>query len=510
MSNSKTTSAPVLPATLEENHALILQQQERILALTFELANLKRLIFGQKAERFVPAQVPEEQTKLFSDDAPSVGIAETKEKISYERCKPAKKGHGRNPIPEGIYTEIITLEPTAEEKHCTACGTDKIFIGNDVTTELEYKPAVFYAKKYIRPKYVCKNDCLDGGVTMAPLPARPIERGVAGVNLISWIIISKYEDGWPLYRIEKIFKRYGIHINRSSMVGWIEQVCHYLQNIYDVMREDLLKSYCIQGDETPLKVLDGETQGKAHLGWLFPYVGDEVLAVFDYRPGRGREGPNEMLNGFDGKHLMTDGYAGYLEIVNRKSLVHLICWVHARRGFFEAKETEPEFAGKVLDLIGQLYQIEQQAREGKMEPALRFELRKKESTPLIEAIHQLIQNPGKTILPQSPMGKAIAFALNHWMKLNNFLTDGRLPIDNNLVERLIRTVAIARKNFLFCGSEEGAKRTAIIYSLIATCKLNDINPFEYLTDVLAKIPDYPVKNIRDLTPIAWKLSKNTR
>ncbi len=507
MSNGKTPSAPSLPATPEEKDTLIFKQQERILALTFELANLKRLIFGQKAERFVHAQVPVEQTKLFSEEVPSVGIAETKEKISYERCKPARKGHGRNPIPEGIYTEIIMLEPTAEEKHCTTCDTDKVFIGNDETTELEYKPAVFYAKKYVRPKYVCKA-CPDAGVTMAPLPARPIERGVAGVNLITWIIISKFLDGLPLYRIEKIFKRYGIHINRSSMVGWIEQVCHYLQNIYDIMREDLLKSYCIQGDETPLKVLDGETQGKAHLGWLFPYVGDECLAIFDYRPGRGREGPNEMLKDFNGKHLMTDGYAGYLEIVNRKSLVHLICWVHARRGFFEAKETEPEFAGKVLDLIGQLYEIEKRARDNKMEPAQRFELRKKESTPIVEAIHQLIQNPGKTILPQSPMGKAISFALNHWEKLNNFLLDGKLPIDNNLVERLIRTVAIARKNFLFCGSEEGAKRTAIIYSLIATCNLNDINPFEYLSDVLTRIADYPVKKIRDLTPAAWKLSKN--
>jgi len=506
MSNSKTPSAPVLPATLEENHTIILKQHESILALTFELANLKRLIFGQKAERFVPAQVPVEQTKLFSEEAPSVGIAETKEKISYERRKPVK-GHGRNPIPEGIYTEVITLEPTAEAKHCTCCNTDKTFIGNDETTELEYKPAVFYAKKYVRPKYVCKK-CPDTGVTTAPLPARPIERGVAGISLIVWIIISKYLDGLPLYRIEKIFKRYGIHINRSSMVGWIEQVCRYLQNIYDAMCEDLLKSHCIQADETPLKVLDGETQGKSHLGYLFPYVGDGMLAVFDYRPGRGQVGPNEMLKDFEGKYLMTDGYAGYLSLVDRKKLVHLVCWVHARRGFYEAKDTEPEFAEKILKLIGQLYQVEQRAQDEKMEPVQRYDLRQKESAPVIEAIHRLIQNPGKTILPKSPMGQAITFALNHWEKLNNFLLDGRLPIDNNLVERLIRTVAIARKNFLFCGSHEGARRAAIIYSLIATCKLNGIEPFEYLSDVLVRIADYPANKIRDLTPAAWKLSKN--
>jgi len=504
-----THSAP-LPASAAEKDALILKLQENVQSLTFELGNLKRLVFGQKAERFVPAAaaVPGEQTDLFDGKAPAVGFAETSEKITYERRKPAK-GHGRNPIPEGLYTEVITLEPTSEEKRCADCNTDKTFIGNDETTELEYKPAVFYAKKYIRPKYVCRK-CPDAGVTTAALPARPIERGVAGVSLIAWIIISKYLDGLPLYRIESIFKRYGVHINRSSMVGWIEQVCRYLATLHEAMIKDLMESGYIQADETFLKVMDGETQGKTHLGYLFSYVGDGLLALFEYRPGRGRVGPNEMLAKFNGKYLMTDGYAGYLEVVDRKNLVHLVCWVHARRGFYEAKETEPEFADKVLELIGRLYRTEEQARDGKMTPAKRHELRQKESGPVIEAIHRLIQNPGKTILPKSPMGQAIGFALNHWGKLNNFLLDGRLPIDNNLVERLIRTVAIARKNFLFCGSDEGAKRTAIIYSLIATCKLNDIEPFEYLTDVLTRIADYPAKNIRDLTPIMWKLSKNAR
>jgi len=509
MSNGKTPSVPVLPTSPEEKDALILKLQENVLSLTFELGNLKRLIFGRKAERFVPAQPAVEQTVLFTEEAPSVGFAETKENITYERRKAVKKGHGRNPIPEGIYTEVIMLEPTAEEKHCDACHTVKTCIGNDETTELEYKPAVLYAKKYVRPKYVCKK-CPDTGVTTAPLPARPIDRGVAGVSLIAWIIVSKYLDGLPLYRIEKIFKRYGIHINRSSMVGWIEQVCRYLENIHEAMKKDLLVSGYIQADETPLKVLDGETKGKAHLGYLFSYVGDGALALFDYRPGRGRVGPNEMLREYTGKYLMTDGYAGYLELVDRKNLAHLVCWVHARRGFFEAKDTEPEFSAKVLELIGKLYHIEQLAREGMMAPAKRFELRKRESAPVIEEIKRLIQSPGKTILPKSPMGQAIGFALNHWEKLNTFLQDGRLPIDNNLVERLIRTVAIARKNFLFCGSDEGAKRAAIIYSIIATCKLNDVEPFGYLTDVLTRIADYPAKDIRDLTPIQWKLSKNAQ
>jgi transposase len=495
-----------LPASYEGLKEEFVTLQDRYQRLQHEHLWLKRQMFGQKTERFVPASVPAEQTTLFNEETPTVGFAETKEKITYERRKPGK-GHGRNSIPEGIFTEVITLEPPAAEKHCAHCHTDKTFIGNDETTELEYKPAVFYAKKYVRPKYACQN-CPDTGVTAAKLPARPIDRGIAGVGLITWIIISKYLDGLPLYRIEKIFKRYGIHINRSSMVGWIEQVCRNLELIYNVMREDILQSYGIQADETPLKVLDGETKGKSHLGFLYPYVGDEKLAVFDYRPGRGRVGPNEMLKDYTGHYLMTDGYAGYLETVKVKNLIHLICWAHARRGFFEAKDTEPEFAGKILSLIGAMYDIERKAKEGTMNALQRYELRQKETAPILEEIHQLLKNPGKTILPKDPMGLAIAFALNHWEKLNNFLLDGRLPIDNNLVERLIRTVAIARKNFLFCASHEGAKRTAILYTLLATCKLNDIDPFEYLSNVLPRIADYPAAKIRDLTPAKWKLSKN--
>jgi transposase len=503
MSNSSIAA----PAAPEEKDALILKQQEQISTLTVELNNLKRILFGKKSERFVPAAASSEQTSIFNEEKPAVGFAETKEKITYERRKPAAKGHGRNPIPAGIYTEVITLEPSEEEKRCACCGSDKVVIGNDETTELEYKPAVFFAKKYVRPKYVCRK-CPDTGVTTAKLPARPIERGVAGLGLIVWIIISKYKDGLPLYRIEKIFKRYGIHINRSSMMGWIEQVCKYLQNIVDTMHKQLLGCHYCQADETPIKVLEGAEKGKSHLGFLWPYVGDGKIAVFNYREGRDRGGPNKMLTGFTGKYLMSDGYVAYENLAGLEHLIRLICWAHARRKFFEAKDNEPELAKTFLTLIGKLYDVERKAKENKLKPEELFELRKKESAPILEEIHALLKNPGKTILPQNPMGKAIAYALNHWTELNNFMLDGNLPIDNNLVERLIRTVAIARKNFLFCGSHEGAKRTAVIYSLLATCELNNIEPFEYFTDVLGRIADHPQKKIHELTPIAWKMSKN--
>jgi len=494
---------PQLPATLEENHALILAQQEKINALSFELSNLKRLVFGQKSERFIPAvTTPVEQGELFKEaELPPVGFSETKEKISYER---RKRGHGRNPIPSDLYTEVITLEPSDEEKRC-ACGRDKFVIGQEETTKLEYRPAILFAKKYIRPKYACK--CPESTVTTASLPAFLIPGGIAGTSLIAWIIISKFIDGLPLYRLESIFKRYGIHINRSSMDGWLDQVFPYFERLVEVMLKELLASFYVQADETFIRILESAIKGKSHLGYFFPFVGDGRIAIFDYREGRGRTGPTDMLKEFEGKYLMTDGYAGYHEVVEQKKLTHLICWAHARRGIFEAKDLFPAFSKQMLDLIKMLYAVEEEAREKKLDASGIHALRLEKSKPVITEIEQLLQNPGCVILPQDPMGKAIAYCKNHWTQLNNYLSDGRLPIDNNLVERLIRTVAIARKNFLFCASHRGARRMAAIYSVLATCKLNDINPYEYLTDMLNRIVTHPQTRLNELTPVVWKAAR---
>lgn len=496
-------STKTIPPTAEEKDALILSQQEKITALTFELNNLKRAVFGKKSEKFIPVAQPE-QTKMWNEEKPSVAFAESKETISYERRK--NKGHGRNAIPDDIYTEVITLEPSDSDKNCI-CGCPKVLIGYDETKEIEYKPAVLYAIKYLRPKYACRQ-CPDNGITVAALPARPIDRGVAGVTLIAWIIVSKYLDAMPLYRIESMFKRYGIHINRSSMVGWIEQVCRYLQNIVDAMQKDILQSFCVQGDETTMKVMDKNVQKKTHLGYMFGYIGDGLTALYDYRQGRGRIGPSTILKEYQGKYLMTDGYAGYNEVVGEKNLSQLICWAHARRGVFEAVEQCPEYAEKLLSLIGSLYDIERKAQKELMNAKKRQELRDKESKPLLEKIELLINSPGIVLLPQSPMGKAVAYIINHWKELNVYIEDGNLPIDNNLIERMMRIIAIGRKNYLFCGSHEGAKRAAIIYSLIVTCKLNDINPMDYFTDILVRVADHPQKRIHELTPRAWKMSKN--
>jgi hypothetical protein len=340
---------------------------------------------------------------------------------------------------------------------------------------------------------------------MASMPARPIEKGVAGAGLLAYILVSKYVDHLPLYRLQQMFMRYAIDINRSTMSGWIAQICRYLEVLYEAMHRELVKkSLLIQADETTLKVLDKNTKDKCDLGYLWPYVGDGKLAVFEFKDSRAKAGPTDFLSGFTERYLMSDGYAGYGEVIRENSLRHLMCWAHARRKFFEAKDLEPEFVSKVLSHIGILYSIEKSINDPETDHVERGKIRNEKSRPVLDAIHELLVNPGKIILPGNKVSEAISYTVKHWTQLTRFLEDGRLPIDNNLVENSIRPVALGRKNWLFAGSKDGAKRMAIIYSLLATCKLNEINPYEYFYDILPRIPDYPEKNIADLIPSRWK------
>jgi len=498
-----------IPATYDELLAAHQALKTDYLNIKQQLAYLKRMIFGQKRERFVPS-VPEEQMSLdalFETAGAKIpGFAESKEKISYERRKP-KKGHGRNPIPEDLHRERHVLDVPESDKVCSCCGAQKKHIGDDVTEELEYKPAVFFVNQYVRPKYACPK-CPDNGITTAPMPPRPIDKGVAGPGLLAYILVSKYVDHLPLYRLQQMFMRYNIHIHRSSMVGWIAELCNPLEAIYRAMKETVLSSFLIQADETTLKVLDDTVKGKCVLGYLWPYVGDGKVAVFEFRDSRHHDGPTDFLEKFTNRYLLSDGYAGYNDIIGKNGLKHLMCWVHARRKFFEAKDLDPAFAESVLERIKELYKIELEATAGKLDHQSRYELRKQKTAPALATIKSLLENPGKTILPKNKIHEAIDYTLNHWTQLTRFLEDSRLPIDNNLCENTIRPVALGRKNWLFAGSPEGAKRMAIIYSLVATCKLNSINPYEYFLDILPKAAAYPNKNIADLSPINWKMSKS--
>lgn len=504
------TTAPFpfeIPSDPAEKDDLLVKLYDEIQYLKHERAQLKHMIFGQKREKFVPS-VPEEQMSLeglFETAGAKIpGFAESKETITYERRKP-KKGHGRKPIPDDLHREKHVIDVPETEKICSCCGAEKKKIGEDITEELEYKPAVFFVNQYIRPKYALACSCNpDAGITTAALPPRPIDKGVAGPGLLSYIIVSKHVDHLPLYRLEQMFKRYNIPINRSTMCGWLAQVEFFLQAIHREMHRQLLDdSFLVQADETRVSVLDDTVKDKCALGYLWPYVGDGKLVVFEFQDSRGRDGPTDFLKEYKGRYLLSDGYAGYNQVVEKKSLVHLMCWAHVRRKFFEHKALDPPFAERVLGLIGTLYETEREADKKELTFTKRAELRREKSVPLLDAAKELLSNSGSAILPKNKLGKAVAYALSHWQQLTRFLENGRLPIDNNLVENVIRPIALGRKNWLFAGSPDGAKRLATFYSLVATCKINGINPYEYFVDILPKLSSYPSSKIADLVPIQW-------
>jgi transposase len=463
--------------------------------LKAELAQLRRLIFGQKRERFVP---------LLNSSQLDIGLAETQivrvpiktERVEYTRTKPARPSTppSRNALPASLPREEIVIEPQED-----VTGMKKI--GADITEELEYMPGKLFVKRYVRPKYARAEG---EGVVIGTLPSRPIEKGIAGPGLLAHVLISKYVDHLPLYRQRQQFRRQEVELAESTMCDWVKASCELLNPLYEALRDEILRQSYLMADETPMRVLDSSQAGKCHLGYDWVYYGPLVkLAYFDYQPSRSRDGPQQMLKNFAG-HLQTDGYAAYEAITRRPEVTALGCMAHARREFVEAKDSDPGRADWMLAQVQQLYEIERQAREANLSHDERYRLRQASAQPILITIKAWLDQQVREVLPKSVMGKAIGYTLGQWSKLERYISDGRFEIDNNLIENAIRPVALGRKNYLFAGSHEGARRAALIYSLAATAKRHDVEPFAYLKDVLSRIADYPHRRVAELLPQNWK------
>lgn len=467
-----------------------------VISLRVELAQLRRLIFGQKRERFVPAA----NAAQLEIGLPEVPLASTPAfktaRIEYTRAKPTRPAvpPSRNPLPDSLPREEIVIEPGEDTS-----GMKKI--GADITEVLEYTPGKLYVKRYVRPKYARPEE---NGVVIGALPSRPIEKGIAGPGLLAHILISKYVDHLPLYRQRLQFRRLGIALAESTLCGWVEACCDLLNPLYEALRHEILAASYLMGDETPIRVLDNSKPGKCHLGYHWVYLAPLVkLVCFDYQPSRSRDGPQNLLKNFAG-HLQTDGYAAYEVITNRPAVTALGCMAHARRYFVEAQDNDPTRTAWMLSQIQQLYQLERQAREAAFTYDQRYQLRQKCAQPILVTIKTWLDQQAREVLPKSQIGQAIGYTLGQWSKLERYISDGRFEIDNNWIENAIRPVALGRKNYLFAGSHEGARRAALIYSLVATAKLHGVEPWAYLYDVLSRIADYPVSRVAELLPQNWK------
>jgi len=483
-------------AALAENNRLrakVSGLEEQLAGLSFELGQLKRMIFGSRSERFETAMGPD-QLGLFLRGETEEPLA-AQDTVTTTRTKAKESGKPvRQPFPSHLPRETVVIEPEADTSLLKR-------IGAEVTETLDYRPSKIVIIRRERPKYVDPvNE--DRGVIIAPLPARPIEKGMAEPSLLANVTIEKYVDHLPLYRQVQRFTRAGITLATSTLGDWVSQTADLLKPLYDELAQEAMASGYIQADETPIQVQDGEKKGKTHRGWYWVYHAREPgIVIMDYQAGRGRDGPTEWLAGYEGL-LQCDGYAGYDQFEKNDGIAMAGCWAHARRYFFDAQGSSAERAEHVLSEIGLLYDIERTLREENASSEERSRVRKEEAAPILKKLKAWFEeNEG---LPQDPWGKAVSYTFTRWDRLTAYLEEGRLEIDNNLVENTIRPIALGRKNYLFAGSHDAAQRAAVIYSLLATCKKHEVNPQIWLTDVLTRIPTHPAKNVSELLPHHWK------
>jgi transposase len=487
-------------ATHTDYKALYEESQLVILQLRHELDQLKKMIFGSKQERFIPGH-PTDPTQL-SMGLPVEQVAATSlikaKKIEYTRTEsvltnPVTTHQGRMKLPDHLERKEILVDVAGKE----GCRE----IGREITEELEYEPGRLYVNRYIRPKYVSADNRT---ILVAPLPERPLPKAIAGPGLLAQIIIDKYVDHLPLHRQQQRFSREKINIPYSTLTDWVTNTCGLITPLYEALQKEVLAGDYLHADETPIKVLDKDKKGETHRGYFWVYhnsLQDRVL--FDYQPGRGREGPAELLKDFRG-HLQTDGYAAYNIFGTQKEVTLLHCMAHARRKFVEARANDEVRADYVLEQIQQLYAIERKAADEQLSEADTLQLRQQKAMPILESLGRWMQQAYTEVLPKSAIGMALAYSIQRWPRLMIYTTDGKLNIDNNPVENCIRPVAIGRKNYLFAGSHEAAQRSAMLYSLLGTCKLHDINPFNWLKNVLEIIPSHPINKIQQLLPYNCK------
>ena len=467
-------------------------------ALRHEVEQLKKMIFGSRHERFEPA-LPTNQLSLeLAVDA--IATASKTEEITVTKTitKTTSKPifhPGRSPLPSHLRREETIIEPSIIPE-----GSKKI--GEEITEELEYTQGDLFVKKYIRPKYVVPQlpQSLKSEIIIAPMPDRPIDKCMAGPGLLAQVIIDKYVDHLPLYRQLQRFERIGVKLPDATISGWITAICKLLLPLYDALKQEIFKSGYIHADETTIKVLDSSKKGTTHRGYFWVYNNSPGrLVLFDYQEGRSAEAPKELLNNFKG-YLQTDGYSVYEDYDKKEGITLLHCMAHARRKFIEAQNNDAARCSYALEQIQQLYAIERDCKEKKLTNQQRQGIRQQKAIPILEHLGSWMKEQYVEVLPKSTIGQALAYSLTRWDKLSIYTTNGMLCIDNNPVENSIRPVAIGRKNYLFAGSHEGAKRSAMLYSLLGTCKMNNINPYTWLKEILTILPSYPINKINDLLP----------
>jgi transposase len=464
------------------------------------IRRFQRVQFGRRSE-----QVDRDQLALGLEDLDAdIARLQARHPAASAHDGSSQPAPRQNGLPEHLPREDVALD--IDERVCAGCGGALHVIGESVSEMLDFVPARLRVLRIRRPKYGCRA-C--GTIHQAAAPERPIAKGMASPGLLAHVLVSKYCDHLPLYRQSQIFARHGVEIDRSTLANWVGGACWWLEPLQARLAAHVFGSGKIFADDTPIPVLDpGRGRTKTGRMWVYtrddrPWGGpDPPAAVYFYSADRKAERPASHLEGFKGI-LQVDGYAGFERLTVHGDIVLAACWAHARRKFFDVHEaTGSPIAAEALRQIGELYAIETSIRGRPAEE--RRSVRNAQSRLLVEAMKPWLETQLGRIPGRGGLAEAIRYTLSRWPALCHFLTDGRIELDNNSVERAIRPVALGRKNHLFAGSDGGAERWATVCSLIASAKLNDVEPFTYLSDILERMTEgHPMSRLDELLPWNW-------
>lgn len=467
--------------------------------LSFELAQLRRIRFGVKSE-----QLDAQQRPLF-EEAVQADIAALQEELAELKAAPQaaeapKQIPKRQALPPELPRISIAHEPTATVCTTPGCGCQLKRIGEDVSEKLDYTPGVFTVQRHVRGKWAC-GQCQT--LIQAPVPAEVIDKGIPTSGLLAQVLVAKYADHLPLYRQEAIFARAGFGIARSTLASWVGVCGVRLQPVVDALKAQMLQCAVLQADETPVATLAPGT-GKTHRSYLWAYAAGEFEAlkavVYDFAPSRAGEHARRFLGDWQGS-LVCDDFAGYKASFHQ-GVIEVGCMAHARRKFVELHlANKSSIAATAIELIGQLYGIERELKDKPLQ--IRQMQRQALSKPIADKLHEWLTLHRIKVPDGSATAKAIDYSLKRWEALTRFLADPALPIDNNHDEQQIRPWATGRKNWLFAGTQLAGQRAAAIMSLIQSAKLNGLDPYEYLRDVLTRLPTHKASRIAELLPHMW-------
>ncbi|MFH3825543.1 IS66-like element ISAba46 family transposase [Acinetobacter pittii] len=475
-----------------------------------ELALFKKHKFAQKNEHLTAKQI-HLWDEAVEEDIAAVDLelerlnADKTDAVTHKATVNKPK---RRPLPDHLHTIRIEHEPASTQ---CACGCQLRRIGEDVSEKLHFRPAQFYKEQHIRGKWVC-DQC--DTLTQQAMPAYVIDKGIASPELLSHVLVSKYADHLPLYRQRLIYQRAGIDLSRSTLSDWIGRCGVELELLANALKQVVLQQRVIHADETPVTIMRmGENEKKPKKGYVWAYATTQYnpvqAVIYDFQDSRSGQHAEEFLNGWQG-HLVCDDYSGYKARFKSGDVIEVGCMAHARRKFHELHVTgKSQIAEQALVLIQKLYAIEAELRKKTDSTAEhRREYRQQHSQPVRQQLYEWLNQHDLTVPSSSPTAKAINYSLKRWPALSRYLDDGNLPIDNNWAENSMRPWALGRKNWLFAGSLRSGQRAANIMTLIQSAKLNGLDPYAYLSDVLKKLPTHKVTQIEELLPHCWKPKSN--